>query len=483
MNTHDNTQKGYLRVHYLLNKLKEAPLYVVPTDTDSVWEYYLLENLSCGLMRDDQFASIGYIGCLAESWEQVNPYTWQFTLRTNLKLSNGQELSAQSIFDYYSDFLKNGKSRHLKLLRNVKNIKLVGQVMELNFSVVTDRVVLHELSLADAVYVDPNQNALEPWKVTVGPYAIDYAKTTNSNLRLVANPNSQLYQKGMPTVVDMFQLQKIEDQQKLFTEDQPVDFMLLATQSNRDTMNRLKLNGAIHEVFAKTNVVYFYFPNESIATRDGALRKSFSDAVQAAKNRASWIADNSVSAWDQMIPPGFSGFCDNPPQTKSEIRQITPQKEILIWLRIPIANLSKDFLEVFEAEIRSRKIADKITYTEAKPNGKYFAALMGFLGNQQDPMGSWSYLIASENAPLGAFANEYKIYFQKLEDSTSTKIDRVQISSEIQCKVLSEAHAVPVIVGSFHSLRSERVDVSRLNRFDNRVRLYEMRMRDCAAHA
>jgi len=69
----------FFSVHMQFGKNMENPVKVLfptkflipsnallnPHNTETIWEYYLLENLSCGLVLDDSRSPDGFRGCLS----------------------------------------------------------------------------------------------------------------------------------------------------------------------------------------------------------------------------------------------------------------------------------------------------------------------------------------------------------------------------------------------------------------------------------
>ena len=55
-----------------------------PHNLQYVFEYYLLENLSVGLVRDNPKVAGGFEGILARSFRQLSPRVWRFHLRDAL---------------------------------------------------------------------------------------------------------------------------------------------------------------------------------------------------------------------------------------------------------------------------------------------------------------------------------------------------------------------------------------------------------------
>lgn len=49
------------------------------------------------VFREETNGAIKIVGVLAEKWENVNPTTWKFTLRKNVKFHNGRPLNAQAV--------------------------------------------------------------------------------------------------------------------------------------------------------------------------------------------------------------------------------------------------------------------------------------------------------------------------------------------------------------------------------------------------
>ncbi|OFZ11900.1 MAG: hypothetical protein A2Z20_03120 [Bdellovibrionales bacterium RBG_16_40_8] len=154
---------------YRLNS--NSPL-VDATNTETVAEYYLLENLTIGLIRDSNMDMRGYEPGIAERWWHSTPNSWSFKIRDNLRWSNGQAITLHEIKESLSR-LKNSKSRHILYMKNLDEISadLHTNEIVLRFANPVNSGVLHELSLADSGLLHP-LNLQYDWSVTSGPYTI-----------------------------------------------------------------------------------------------------------------------------------------------------------------------------------------------------------------------------------------------------------------------------------------------------------------------
>ncbi|MBI4925722.1 MAG: hypothetical protein HY843_07340 [Bdellovibrio sp.] len=72
--------------------LKKDATLLDLSNTETTYEYYLLENLSMGLIRDDVREPSGYASAIAESWKQKNSKTWQFKIKSPLFWSDGSPM-------------------------------------------------------------------------------------------------------------------------------------------------------------------------------------------------------------------------------------------------------------------------------------------------------------------------------------------------------------------------------------------------------
>ena len=74
-------RENVLHTIFPVGTLKPDGTLLDPANTDSVWHYYLLENLAVGLVRDDVRAPTGFQGVLVSGWAQSSPTQWRFELR------------------------------------------------------------------------------------------------------------------------------------------------------------------------------------------------------------------------------------------------------------------------------------------------------------------------------------------------------------------------------------------------------------------
>jgi len=102
--------------------------------------------------------------------------------------------------------------------------------------------------------------------------------------------------------------------------------------------------------------------------------------------------------------------------------------------------------------------------------------IFNFVGNQLDPSGSWSFLFSKPHGVLSNWEPEVRAEF-KAANQESTGMEKEQNLEKLHFKVLSQFIAVPIYVGSNRYFLSERVDASKWNKFDSRLRLYQLRIR------
>src|SRR5690349_8556483 len=83
---------GRLEVLFPLVYLTHSDRIIDPSDLKTDVEYYLLENLAVGLLRDSMDGSSGYGPALATAWRQASERRWEFDLRKDNRWSDGKPI-------------------------------------------------------------------------------------------------------------------------------------------------------------------------------------------------------------------------------------------------------------------------------------------------------------------------------------------------------------------------------------------------------
>ena len=143
-----------------------------PHNLQYVFEYYLLENLSVGLVRDNPKVAGGFEGICKRSFRQLSPRVWRFHLRDALFWSDGKPLEPRQIASSL-ERLPRHPGRHLARLIGLKSVIVNHEkrYLDLAFDFDVNRGVLEELSLPEASILSP-QNLRDDWSVTSGFYSV-----------------------------------------------------------------------------------------------------------------------------------------------------------------------------------------------------------------------------------------------------------------------------------------------------------------------
>ena len=149
-----------------------------PYAHSSVSLYYIWSQVFGSLIRYD-YLNERFEGVLAEKWETVNPTTWRFTLRKDLKRQDGGPgPSSQDVVHSWTRVMKDPQSLQRFYMSEVEKIVVVDDT---SFDVVTKRPVAQLLSfLADRFVItsaelynaDPTQ-ADRKTPIGWGPYTLE----------------------------------------------------------------------------------------------------------------------------------------------------------------------------------------------------------------------------------------------------------------------------------------------------------------------
>lgn len=462
-----------LEVSFPLFLLSEEPRLLEPNNTETVFEYYLLENLACGLIRDSNNSAVGYEGCLAEKFYQKNPTTWVFELR-KATWSDGSEVTESEIIEWING-LRNENKRHIKYLRlaTTVNYDHKSRNLSIQFPFPVDSSLLHELSLADSGLL-PTDFRISGWGKTSGPYSVKLWDKRRNILTLVANPYSSLFDAKMPQTLNLWWLSDHNKRDQLF-KSVKVDVVMVPSITSLPKTNELIANAP--QVFSSypTTIGSFYFNHSNLDAVPLENRKKFAFVIADMRK----IIDTSLAGQigthqsaDQLIPEGFSGRLPTSP-----VVEVSPKGDALsrIKLRMPTAfsqwnNFEAELIKLF----KTHGITVELEFEDFKAlDNEVFASLYFFQGNQANASGSWSFLVSEPHGKLSSWLPYFEDKYEAAFDfrSLDSQFENFQ---KLHWEVLESAFAVPVMVGQVRYLMSDRVDFSKWNKFDSRMRFYQL---------
>jgi ABC-type transport system substrate-binding protein len=461
----ENDSKA-LKVVYPIRAFSNRDGILSPENTETVWEYYLLENLAVGLIRDSLSDPRGYEPALAQDWQQVSVSAWIFQIRENLKWSNGEPITLLTVRDH---LLKLSKSptRHGFALRHLERIEVDQQnhSLQLEFSRPTNRSVLHELSLADAALVYPEDTRFE---VTSGPFYVEEDARAQSRIKLRANPHSALKRENSPQRVELFGLREGEKPAEIFRSIETdiffahiYPFLSLFAEIEKNEPN---------VVFSQPTSAYFFeFNWDHPLSKNSSIRKEFASFIAHALQR---IENANLQVDYQFLPIGFSGrlkdyepegFIPNHLKHEKVKVRIDPQLRQIMRFEEALQEAVDEF------SLKANFIFD----LGANVKETLFADFKIFKGNQKDPIGSWAFLSLHEDAPLSPFKDRIS---RVIADAMSTQDEdeKSDLLESLHRKTLEEAWVVPFGFAKYRTFHSDRVTLRNWNPFDLRHRFYDV---------
>jgi hypothetical protein len=463
--------KKSLNIIFPVVFLKQSIALLDPENTETTWEYYLIENLSCGLIRDDQKSPIGYSGCLADRFYQQDKNTWIFELRS-LKWSDGSEVTQQEIQSWINN-LRTVPHRHLRYLPQVKSAEYnpSNRQLKLEFPFEMGNSILHELSLADSGLMPPNYKT-EGWKKTVGPYSVESWDQVNRVLFLVANKFSPLFHLGMPEHA-ILRNTSSRDEKERFFKSVEMDIVPSTALSDPSILNIYKKNS--DKVFEAhpSSIAFFYFNFENKMARSFTNRLQLASAIARLRPKIETLTADAfaLKPESQLIPEGFAGRIDDTLISKTNLKQI--EFKAKIGLPVNLQAFPKLVAEL-KLVLQEEGIDADFDFRDSNAfSDGEFARVYVFAGNQMDPSGSWSFLLG----PPAGLMNKWLFDVEKEFNDVfgkANQFDSVERSKALHKAILEKAIAIPFMIGSHRYFISSRVNASKWNKFDSRLRLYEL---------
>ena len=460
-----------LKILYPIVLLKPGPELIDPDNTETIWEYYLLENLSCGLVRDSKFSPSGYEGCIAEQFYQIDSKTWAFKIR-ELHWSDGSPITDEDFINWLEN-LRSSHKRHIRFLRLADKISFDkgDRILKIRFPFKMDSTLLHELSLADSGLI-PDNYKLEGWKKTVGPYSVE--TWDGVSLILKANKNSPLFSNEMPQKASLFKLQDPTTRSQLF-RNIPVDIVPVSATSNPKAVSEMLPNAPQIWSSHPMSISFFVFNKKNRLSHKIETRLQIGEIFHELRQK---IANSSqvlpLLPESQLIPYGFSGRFDAI-ETKKRVHLDLPEE-----LELELFSSFRDFpsfLEAIKSEFKKYNVEIKFSFTDKSTlqfQNNEIGGIYGFLGNQMDATGTWSFLIGPPAGPLSPWLELFKSEYESVFDNSRLESRKDNIVL-LHKKVLDSYCAIPLVVGPQRYLLSAGIDASRLNQLDSRLRIYELR--------
>lgn len=456
--------KKKLNVYFptvLLNKEK----FVDPSNLEYIYEYYLLENLAVNLVKDQKDYYFEYAPQLASSWELIDN---KFILKINdiFSWSDGTKISLNDI----QKSLKNSiasNSRHLVLLNKVESI-LINEdqnQIELVFNFRPDVLgLLHELSLADSSIVSI-ENLRGNWSVTSGAYFLLNNNLDNNNFELKKN---EYYKSRIdyPENVYAIFINGRENISKLNSKFN-LDLVYLGGQSYKESYDVMSKDYSIIEESYPASIHMFLANLDNRKTQNEKLLKEVSqflkESIENKKYHKTLINEN------QLIPKGYLGRLDNF-KSKKALFETIREETILVELDETLRDLPA-FKRDLESNAKKMNFKLEFKYSdEIDENNKkeIFYHFYSFKGNMKDPIGSFSFL-------LKRFKNNNDLVNRLNQISMeSNEVNRRKQLEKFHHELLVKGIVLPLYRSPTLVLLKENINISNWNRFDMRMRFFEI---------
>jgi ABC-type transport system substrate-binding protein len=459
-----------LKVVYPIRSFQNREILLDPRNTHTVWEYYLLENLAVGLVRDSLSDPRGYEPALAADWEQKSPKEWVFRIRDDLQWSNGDPISLEMIEAHLLGLAQN-PARHtftLKYLEKIETNKAKNEI-HLKFQIPTNRSVLHELSLADASLVHPDRY---DFKITSGPYFLEKDARDEHEIHLRLNPHSPLARQGSPARVKLFGMKEDDDLNEIFGKIR-TDLLFAHIFPFLGFFNEIEKRHKPYILNSHPTSSYFFSFNWNHPLSDNsAVRKEFASYIYQAMKH---LEEPTLIPDHQFLPVGYTGRLKSS-QAQTGSINLLKKNRISIQLNPQLKGVKGlEYGLKSTAEELGLKI-DLAFELSQKARENAFANFGIFKGNQKDPIGSWAFLSFNENAPLHPFKNEI---YEAVKESMTTPDEELKadLMESLHRKTIDNAWLVPFAFARYRTLHSDRISLKNWNTFDLRHRFYEINWR------
>ncbi len=460
-----------INVAFPFRLLKSDSLMLDPFNTEYALQYYLLENISSGLIRDNVHFPGGYEPVVAKKWEKLNSQKWLFIIDENSKWSDGNPITCEDV-RWNLQKIKDSPTRHASILKNLETIECdqSNSKVVLNFSVPANESLLHELSLADSG-IKHKSNLMEGWKVTSGPYFVTEYSSEKRILKLQANKFSSLITDKSPKSVVFHHIGKEVDFGEIFTKSK-LDLFLINGELFINKVKPLEQAAPMMLSSAPNCIHYLYFNSKNKDSNNFKIREYFAHSFNEVLSQLS--SPKYLTRIKSLIPPGYVGAI------KSDINFANNEapKELLkskfkILVGKEYTDIS-DYLNQIKDKLDSQfNLKIEYIFANESDDDDCFGRIQSFVGNQRDPLGSWNFLYGSENGKLAMFKDNVSSLLEKV-GSIDNEEQKRQILEEIHFKTLKNVYAIPLWITQSATFYSKRVNLTKWNTFDMRLRIYDV---------
>lgn len=456
-----NTSK-VIDVSYPFRLLRSENNLVNPRDTATVYEYYLLENLSLGLLQEDLSAPGGFRPGLATRWFQDTKNSWVFELKRDLRWSNGQPITVHDILDHFGSLVKE-PSLHLVHLKSV--VKITGDgdnKIRFQFVGPVGGAFLRELTIADANLVHPN-NLLGDWSVVSGPFFVE-SKTSN----LIVLRRNHYYPATIIDYPETVNLKRIDDEDQLFSNEM-IDLAPVSIYPFNKKWEGV-LARAPKQVVGPANTLFLFSFLSPNYKQEKDLRSEFTFLAQTAMKRLA--NPQSIIADFQFAAVESQDHLDTVPVQENIRINLLRGRTLKIAIPVDperIGIVLNSLKEVFGSESVQLEFIVKPVGEETGWE-KIFANLSVYKVDQKDPLSNWSFYM---NYYFKSYPDEFKSLFSKVRNSPD-KMSESEILQELNLYAIKNFIAVPLFWTRTRMVHSDRIHLNRWNTFDLSMRFYEI---------
>lgn len=459
---------------YIENLFLNGVVDINPQKTDTILQYYLVENMALGLVRDVYVDGKLYGPAISDKWQRNGIYEWKFYYLKQKYWSNGTPITPEQIIDNLVR-LSQVKSFHLQILKSMKNIEWLEKekAFSLFFKNSVGEELLHELSLADAVLIHPEDHL--KWKITSGPYFLDFQDFDTKKLILKSNVFLESFFPGRPQRVEVIEAPfEIMDNNPNYDDMKNIDLVTLGVYAHQKPIRWSLNKNYLYKVFPSSLVYFFGFNPDNLKAVDNKLRYCLAQAVKEFQVILPEYP-SYMSKETQMLPVGYSGRVRN----AESIDGFNIDCETSISTNDNIVVVSKKFslspLYSFMAQVLNKygfkiKTADTL---ETSDGPMPLAIIRAFKGNQKDALSSWSFLLQYRPYGLSLFSDNLKSKYDQIV-ATEKSEKREILLEDFHREVLENNFLIPLFKEATVYIHKSHLSLENWNPFDSRVRFYEI---------
>lgn len=415
---------------------------------------------------------------LAETWKILPPDRVSFTLRKNLRWSDGSSVTAA---EYKSALERAGRVYANDLKSLFDSITRIEATDDRTLVFVTKSSASESgllLKLTEPMYglLALKGDRLDLSK-SVGPFFVK--EQSKDSLTLEANKNWYAYAKEMPALVEIKRPKAGVDLISSFERDDWPNLTAGSSLMSKEVLDKLKKNG--FKTWQRSlDKVYSLYPSKRFLKSDGA---NFIKLLAKNVDRASLLNGlTGYTAAEQFFPRGYELYSSQAPKIQADDQWHSKNPIVVLLLDTPVLsgmreNLAKT-ISALSGKPAKIEVISTSKLSERMKNGDF--DILGVQIAVADPNfeGAMSFFIEKEPPfiPSGEGAKDFASQL-RIARGLPTSTERAARMRDIIVRAQEGGHVLPLFHFSSLAIAKPGIDLSEIPNSDETILFSKVRMR------